>query len=155
AHLAETLAKRTVLPVREASDKDALEPGHVYIAPAGYHLLVERGSLALSTDEPERFSRPSIDVLFESVADSYRDEAVGIVLTGPRTSWPSRRSWPRWPTTWCPPTRGRRCCGSSSRTSSLSSSSMCRCRSWTATRLQPGSRSARRRAMSPSSSSPP
>ncbi|MCU1448373.1 MAG: CheB methylesterase, partial [Acidimicrobiales bacterium] len=82
AHLAEALAKRAVLPVTEASDKDALEPGHVYIAPAGYHLLVERGSLALSTDEPERFSRPSIDVLFESVADSYRDEAVGIVLTG-------------------------------------------------------------------------
>jgi two-component system chemotaxis response regulator CheB len=82
AHLAEALAKRAVLPVTEASDKDSLEPGHVYIAPAGYHLLVERDGLALSTDEPERFSRPSIDVLFESVADSYRDEAVGILLTG-------------------------------------------------------------------------
>jgi two-component system, chemotaxis family, protein-glutamate methylesterase/glutaminase len=82
AHLAEALATRAVLPVSEASDKDHLEPGHVYIAPAGYHLLVERGSLALSTDEPERFSRPSIDVLFESVADSYGDQAVGILLTG-------------------------------------------------------------------------
>jgi two-component system chemotaxis response regulator CheB len=82
AHLAEALAKRTVLPVSEASDKDTVESGHVYVAPAGYHLLAEPGGLALSVDEPERFSRPSIDVLFESVADSYREQAVGIVLTG-------------------------------------------------------------------------
>jgi two-component system, chemotaxis family, protein-glutamate methylesterase/glutaminase len=82
AHLAEALATRTALPVTEASDKDALEPAHVYVAPPGYHLLVDRGSLALSTDEPEHFSRPSIDVLFESVADSYREAAIGVILTG-------------------------------------------------------------------------
>jgi two-component system, chemotaxis family, protein-glutamate methylesterase/glutaminase len=82
ARLAETLSARTVLPVAEASDKDVLQPGHVYLAPPGYHLLVDRGALSLSTDEPERFSRPSIDVLFESVADAYRSEAIGIILTG-------------------------------------------------------------------------
>jgi two-component system chemotaxis response regulator CheB len=80
--LAESLGARTALPVTEASDKDAIEPGHVYVAPPGYHLLVDRGSLSLSTDEPARFSRPSIDVLFESVADAYRDKAIGIILTG-------------------------------------------------------------------------
>jgi two-component system chemotaxis response regulator CheB len=82
AHLAPTLGGRTELRVVEASDKDPLEAGHVYVAPAGYHLLVGRGILSLSTDEPERFSRPSIDVLFESVAYAYRDEAVGVILTG-------------------------------------------------------------------------
>ena len=80
--LAEALGNRSRLPVSEASDKDALEPGHVYIAPPNYHLLVERGGLTLSTDEPENFSRPSIDVLFESVAGAYREEAIGVILTG-------------------------------------------------------------------------
>ena len=59
-----------------------LEPGKAYLAPPGYHLLVERGSLSLSTDEEVRYSRPSIDVLFESVADAYREDAVGVILTG-------------------------------------------------------------------------
>jgi len=80
--LAEALARRTALHVVEATDKDVLHDGCVYLAPPGYHLLVERGSVSLSTDEPERFSRPSIDVLFESVADAYKDEAVGVILTG-------------------------------------------------------------------------
>ena len=57
--------------VRDADDKTKLERGHVYIAPPDYHLLVEDGHLALSTDEPVQFARPSIDVLFESVADAY------------------------------------------------------------------------------------
>jgi two-component system chemotaxis response regulator CheB len=82
AHLAEALGNRAQLPVVEASDKQALEPGHVYIAPANYHLLVDAEGLALSTDEPEHFSRPSIDVLFESVADAFREEAIGVILTG-------------------------------------------------------------------------
>ena len=81
-HLAAALGNRTKLPVSDASDKDLLEGGRVYLAPPNYHLLVERGSLALSTDEPEHFSRPSIDVLFESVADAYADEAIGVILTG-------------------------------------------------------------------------
>jgi two-component system chemotaxis response regulator CheB len=54
----------------------------VYVAPADYHLLVERGHFALSTDERVSYARPSIDVLFESVAQAYRERAIGIVLTG-------------------------------------------------------------------------
>ena len=71
------------LPVEEAEDKEPVEPGTVYFAPPDYHLLVERGpQLALSVDEPVHFSRPSIDVLFESAADVYGERLLGIVLTG-------------------------------------------------------------------------
>jgi len=80
--LSETLGRRSAIGVVEATDKDVLEPGKAYLAPPGYHLLVERGSLSLSTDEEVRYSRPSIDVLFESVADAYREDAVGVILTG-------------------------------------------------------------------------
>jgi two-component system chemotaxis response regulator CheB len=80
--LADTLGHKAAFAVVEATDKEALEPGHAYLAPAGYHLLVEHGSLSLSTDDDVRFSRPSIDVLFESVADAYAEEAVGVILTG-------------------------------------------------------------------------
>jgi two-component system chemotaxis response regulator CheB len=80
--LAETLERGAPIHVAEATDKDDLEPGHAYLAPPGYHLLVERGSLSLSTDDHVRFSRPSIDVLFESVADAYGEDAVGVILTG-------------------------------------------------------------------------
>src|SRR5205823_4195167 len=59
------MAKVTALPVREAEDKDELKAPGIYIAPADYHLLIEPGRLALSTDDPVGFSRPSIDVLFE------------------------------------------------------------------------------------------
>jgi two-component system chemotaxis response regulator CheB len=80
--LADVLGSRTRLPVHEAIDKEPIVPGHVYVAPADYHLLVERGTLALSTDAPERYSRPSINVLFESAADAYGPEVVGVILTG-------------------------------------------------------------------------
>jgi two-component system, chemotaxis family, protein-glutamate methylesterase/glutaminase len=63
-------------------DKTPLERDHVYVGPPDYHLLVEDGHLALSTDAPVQFARPSIDVLFDSVADAYGEKAVGIVLTG-------------------------------------------------------------------------
>jgi len=72
----------SALAILEASDKDVLKPGHVYIAPPDYHLLVEPGSLALSTDEFVHHSRPSIDVAFESAADAYADRLVGVILTG-------------------------------------------------------------------------
>jgi two-component system chemotaxis response regulator CheB len=81
ARLAELLGARCALRVSEPDDKEPLEPGHVYVAPASYHLLVEVGSLALSTDPPVLFARPSIDVLFESVADAYGETAIGVVLT--------------------------------------------------------------------------
>jgi two-component system, chemotaxis family, protein-glutamate methylesterase/glutaminase len=80
--LTELLQKNCALPVTEAEDKMAIQPGHVYLAPADYHLLAEDGLLALSTDPPVNYARPSIDVLFESAADSYADRAVGILLTG-------------------------------------------------------------------------
>ena len=81
--LAEALQEHTQLVVTEAEDKDDLVRGHVYVAPSDYHLLVESdGSLALSTDERVQFARPSIDVLFESAADAYRERCVGVVLTG-------------------------------------------------------------------------
>jgi two-component system, chemotaxis family, protein-glutamate methylesterase/glutaminase len=68
--------------VRDPDDKTPLERDHVYVGPSDYHVLVENGHLALSTDAPVQFARPSIDVLFESIADSYGERAVGIVLTG-------------------------------------------------------------------------
>ena len=70
------------MKVVEALDKQPIERGHVYVAPPDYHLLVERKALALSTDERVQFARPSIDVLFESAADSYGDCTIGIVVTG-------------------------------------------------------------------------
>lgn len=80
--LVDLLALATPLPVLEPYDKDGLEPGHVYIAPADYHLLVEPGRLALSTEAPLNHARPSIDVLFESAAEAYGPGVVGVVLTG-------------------------------------------------------------------------
>lgn len=71
------------LEVVEAEDKETVRPGTVYFAPPDYHLLIERdGGLALSWDEPVNYSRPSIDVLFESAADAYGAGLIGVVLTG-------------------------------------------------------------------------
>jgi two-component system chemotaxis response regulator CheB len=80
--LAHLLGHHTSRGVSDADDKMPLEPDHVYLAPPDYHLLVEDGHLALSTEAPVQYARPSIDVLFESAADAYADRAVGIVLTG-------------------------------------------------------------------------
>ena len=76
------LGAATRLRVVEASDKDKLEPGTVYVAAPDYHLLVDGVSLALSTDEPVQYARPSIDVLLESAAESHRERCVAVVLTG-------------------------------------------------------------------------
>ena len=80
--LARWLQARCPLPVKEVDDKDDICAGHVYLAPADYHLLVDDGQLSLSVEDPVRFSRPSIDVLFESAAESYGPEVVAVVLTG-------------------------------------------------------------------------
>ena len=80
--LARLLQRYSALPVADAEDKDALLPGRVYLAPIGYHLLVERGSVALSTEGPVLYARPSIDVLFESAADAYGVGVIGVALTG-------------------------------------------------------------------------
>jgi two-component system chemotaxis response regulator CheB len=81
--LAELFRAKCQLPVQEAEDKELIEAGTIYFAPPDYHLLVEvdRG-LSLSSDEPVLFSRPSIDVLFESAADAYGPTLIAIVLTG-------------------------------------------------------------------------
>jgi len=63
-------------------DKTPVEPGRVFLAPCDYHLLVDGASFSLSTDEPVNHSRPSIDVLFETAADSYGPGLVAVVLTG-------------------------------------------------------------------------
>jgi len=76
------LQRHIVRPVSEPGDKDPVERRHVYVAPADYHLLVDDGHFALSVDARVQFARPSIDVLFESVAQAYRDRAIGVVLTG-------------------------------------------------------------------------
>ncbi len=70
------------LRVREACDKDAIEPGTVTLAPPNYHLLVEADHFALSTEAPVYYARPSIDVLFESAAEAMGARAIGVVLTG-------------------------------------------------------------------------
>ena len=81
--LASLLSPHCRLAMYEAEDKMPLAAGAVYFAPPGYHLLVERdGTAALSVDPPEHFSRPSIDVLFESVALAYGSRALGILLSG-------------------------------------------------------------------------
>ena len=70
------------LPVVDAEDKQRIRPGTVYLAPANYHLLVQRGEFSLSVDEKVRWSRPSVDVLFQSAADAYGARVVAVVLTG-------------------------------------------------------------------------
>jgi two-component system chemotaxis response regulator CheB len=82
----EILQDHTELTVVEADDKDAIEPGRVYLAPADYHVLIESDrTLALSTEGPVHYARPSIDVLFESAADAYRQSVIGVALTGAST----------------------------------------------------------------------
>lgn len=80
--LEELLQDLTPLPVRQVEDKEPILGGHVYVAPADYHLLVDRDYFSLTTDHPVRYSRPSIDVTFASAADQCGPCATGVVLTG-------------------------------------------------------------------------
>jgi len=77
------LARVTRLVVVEPCDKERIERGRVYIAPANYHMLVDRNeTISLSVDEKVNLSRPSIDVLFESAAIAWRQEVVAVLLSG-------------------------------------------------------------------------
>lgn len=106
------LQDQTRRPVVEASDKEPIEPRHVYVAPPNYHLLVEPGFFALSTEGHVRYARPSIDVLFESAADAYRERVVGIVLTGANEDGaPGCAGSSRWAAWRSSRTRARRPCG--------------------------------------------
>jgi two-component system chemotaxis response regulator CheB len=80
--LTRMLSLRSGLDVIEPGDKDPIEPGHVYMAPPDYHLLVEDDGFALSTDVMVQYSRPSIDVLFESAADTFGARVIAVILTG-------------------------------------------------------------------------
>lgn len=80
--LRELLGAATALGTREVEDKQPLESGWVYLAPPDFHALVEHDHLELSVEAAVAHSRPSIDVLFESAAESRRDRCVGVVLTG-------------------------------------------------------------------------
>ncbi len=80
--MARYLRSRCALSVVEAEDKEPVEAGRVYLAPPDYHLLVDIDSLGLSLEAPVAHSRPSVDVLFESAADSYGPALAAVVLTG-------------------------------------------------------------------------
>jgi two-component system, chemotaxis family, protein-glutamate methylesterase/glutaminase len=80
--LAELLALQIERPVTDVEDKLPIEPHNVYVTPPDYHVLVERGSFALSLEDRVQFARPSIDVLFESAAEAYRERVIGVILTG-------------------------------------------------------------------------
>ena len=82
SQLAPLLQRHTTWAVCEIDDKEPINASTLYLAPPGYHLLVGRGHFELSTEAPVRWSRPSIDVTFESAADTYRESLVGVVLTG-------------------------------------------------------------------------
>ncbi|MEQ9726959.1 chemotaxis protein CheB [Pseudomonas sp. WHRI 8822A] len=81
--LPDLFARRLALRVKEAQDKELLQPGTLYFAAPGYHLCIEADrSFSYSREEPVHFSRPSIDYLFQSAADAYGAKAMGILLTG-------------------------------------------------------------------------
>ena len=83
SQLSEVFATRLGRPVREGSDKAAIEPGVIYFAGPSYHLSVERDfTLSLSQEERVHFSRPAIDMLFDSAADAYGPDLVGVLMTG-------------------------------------------------------------------------
>jgi len=78
----EALEIKSVLPIVEPNDKDKIHGGTIYIAPANYHLLIEGNRFSLSTTELVQYSRPSIDVLFESAADSFGERVLAMILSG-------------------------------------------------------------------------
>jgi len=84
--LAQRLANISALPVKEAAEGDGLQPGHVFVAPGDYHMIVVRdgtsGKLRLGQEPPENSCRPSVDVLFRSVAAAFGRRALAVVLTG-------------------------------------------------------------------------
>lgn len=81
--LANLLSQKTTCPFREVDDKDPVKPGTIYLAPADYHLLIEQDkSFSLDDSEKINYSRPSIDVTFESAADVYGSSLIGVLLSG-------------------------------------------------------------------------
>ncbi len=82
-YLFEHFNKHCALKVKEADEKEAVEPGNIYFAPPNYHLLIEEDkTFSLSIDEKVNYSRPSIDILFKCAAEVYKNQLIGIILTG-------------------------------------------------------------------------
>lgn len=82
-HWIDILNDISKLTIKEADEKEKITAGNAYIAPANYHLLIEKDkTFSLTIDERINFARPSIDVLFESAAEVYKTRLIGIVLTG-------------------------------------------------------------------------
>jgi len=81
--LTELIAAKTTLKVKEVEDKEPIKAGNIYIAPADYHLLIEKdGMFSLDFSEKINFSRPSIDITFASAADAFGERTLGILLSG-------------------------------------------------------------------------
>ncbi|MCG2617941.1 chemotaxis protein CheB [Terrimonas sp. NA20] len=81
--LEELLQSKTGMIVKQADEKESIEKGIIYLAPPGYHLLIETDrTFSLTVDQPVSYSRPSVDVMFETAAVAYREGLVGIILTG-------------------------------------------------------------------------
>jgi two-component system chemotaxis response regulator CheB len=81
--LEEVLQTKCKVHIKQADEKEAIRPGIVYFAPADYHLLIEKDkTFSLTFDEPVNYSRPSIDILFETAAEVYKNNLLGIILTG-------------------------------------------------------------------------
>ena len=79
----ELLQKTTKLNVKEAEDKESIQPGYIYTTPPGYHLLIEpTHAFSLSVDDVVHYARPSIDILFETAAAVYGQHLIGVLLTG-------------------------------------------------------------------------
>lgn len=83
SYLARILAAKSGLTVKQADEKEPIQPGVVYLAPPNYHLLIEEDrTFSLSVEGPVNFARPAVDVLFESAIYAYRGKLIGIILTG-------------------------------------------------------------------------
>ena len=81
--LEDVLQARCSIRIKQADEKERIMNGTVYFAAADYHLLIEKNrSFSLSKDAPVNFSRPSIDVLFETASEAYENKLIGIILTG-------------------------------------------------------------------------
>lgn len=82
-HLTEIIQKKCNITIKEADEKESIVPGTAYLAPSNYHLLIEDDkTFSLTYSELVNFSRPSIDVLFESASEVYKDKLIGVILTG-------------------------------------------------------------------------
>jgi two-component system chemotaxis response regulator CheB len=81
--LIQLLQSKSTATIKEAEDKESIKPGHIYVAPAGYHLLIEDDkSFSLDVSEKVNFSRPSIDVTFSTASEVYQEKTVAIILSG-------------------------------------------------------------------------